>query len=187
MNTIFRRFTHAIAIIVLIAPLGYLTPARADGADDLNKAADTALKTLYADFPEAVELNGKAKGVLIFPNIIKAGFLIGGQYGEGVLRKDGKTDGYYNSVATSYGLQAGVQSFAYVLFLMTDSALEYLDNSEGFEIGSGPSIVVLDKGAATSFTTTTLNDDIYALTFNQAGLMGGLGLQGTKITKIELR
>jgi len=95
--------------------------------------------------------------------------LIGGQYGEGVLRKDGKTDGYYNSVATSYGLQAGVQSFAYVLFLMTDSALEYLDNSEGFEIGSGPSIVVLDKGAATSFTTTTLNDDIYALTFDQAG------------------
>ena len=98
--------------------------------------------------------------------------------------KSGKTTGYYNSVATSFGLQAGAQSFGYALFLMTDSALDYLDNSAGFEIGSGPTVVVVDQGMATTLTTTTANEDIYAFTFDQTGLMGGLGLQGTKINKM---
>jgi lipid-binding SYLF domain-containing protein len=159
-------------------------PAGAASAAGLNEDADAALKKLYQSAPVAKTIAGKAKAILIFPSIVKAGFVVGAQYGEGVLRKDGKTVGYYNSVAGSYGLQAGVQSFGYVLFLMTDSAVAYLDNSAGWEIGVGPSIVVVDKGKATSMTTTTLKDDVYAFIFSQKGLMAGLGIQGSKITKV---
>jgi lipid-binding SYLF domain-containing protein len=123
--------------------------------------------------------------MLVFPSIVKAGFLFGAQYGEGVLRVKGRNAGYYNTVAASYGLQAGVQSFGYVLFFMTDSALNYLNKSDGFEIGVGPSIVVLDAGKAKTLTTTTGQSDIYAFIFDQKGLMAGLGLQGSKISKLD--
>jgi lipid-binding SYLF domain-containing protein len=99
--------------------------------------------------------------------------------------KNGRTVAYYNTVAASYGLQAGVQSFSYALFFMTDDALKYLDKSEGWEVGVGPSIVVVDAGAAKSLTTTTAKSDVYAFIFDQKGLMAGLGLQGSKITKIN--
>ena len=121
----------------------------------------------------------------MFPSIIKGGFLIGGQYGEGALLKDGKNAGYYNTVQLSYGLQAGIQKHGYVLFFMTEDAMKWLDRSDGWELGVGPSIVVVDEGMATAQTTTTLQSDIYAFFFDQQGLMGGLGLQGTKITRIN--
>lgn len=126
-----------------------------------------------------------AKGILIFPSIVKGGFIIGAHYGKGALKKGGATVGYYSSLAGSYGLQAGIQSFGYILFFMNEKSLEYLDNSEGWEIGVGPSIVVMDKGAGKSLTTTTGRSDVYAFIFSQQGLMAGLGLQGSKITKIE--
>ncbi|MCJ7640921.1 MAG: YSC84-related protein, partial [Desulfobacterales bacterium] len=110
---------------------------------------------------------------------------VGGQYGEGALLKGGKTAAYYNTVSASYGLQIGLQKYGYALFFMTDSAMKWIDKSDGWEIGVGPSIVVVDVGAATSKTTTTLQSEIYAFFFDQKGLMGGLGLQGTKITKIK--
>ena len=127
----------------------------------------------------------KAIGILVFPGIVKGGFIVGGQYGEGALIRDGKTVGYYNTIAASYGLQAGLQKFGYALFFMTDSALKWIDKSEGWEIGVGPSIVVVDAGAAASMTSTTAQSDIYAFFFDQKGLMAGLGLQGTKITRLE--
>jgi lipid-binding SYLF domain-containing protein len=88
-------------------------------------------------------------------------------------------------VAASYGLQAGVQVFGYALFFMSESALRYLDTSGGFELGSGPSIVILDTGGARALTTSTIQSDIYAVFFDQKGLMAGLGLQGSKISRIE--
>ena len=111
--------------------------------------------------------------------------MFGAQYGEGVLRKGNKSVGYYNTVAASYGLQAGVQSFGYALFFMTEPALEYLDKSDGFELGVGPSIVVLDAGKAKTMTTTTMQNAIYAFIFDQRGLMAGMGLQGSKISRID--
>jgi lipid-binding SYLF domain-containing protein len=170
------------AILLLVQWNGTACAASAAGID---ADANAALHKLYETQPVAKMLGKKAAGILIFPNIVKAGFVIGAQYGEGVLKKSGKTAGYYNSVAGSYGLQAGIQSFGYVLFLMTDSAVEYLDKSAGWEIGVGPSIVVVDAGIARTLTSTTLKSDIYAFIFNQKGLMAGLGLQGTKITKIK--
>jgi lipid-binding SYLF domain-containing protein len=134
--------------------------------------------------PTAKELSGVAKGILVFPRIIKGGLVIGGQYGEGALFKQGQLAGFFNTVAASYGLQIGAQTFGYAMFLMTDDALAYLDTSGGFEIGVGPSFVVVDQGVARSLTTTTAKEDIYAFFFDQQGLMAGLGLQGAKISPI---
>jgi len=87
--------------------------------------------------------------------------------------------------AVSYGLQAGIQSFGYILILMTDSAIKHVETSSGWEIGVGPSVVVVDAGMAKTLTTKTAKSDIYAFTFGQKGMMAGLGLQGTKVSKLE--
>jgi len=175
--------------VLLVCVLGVLVyagdVAMAASAAEIDRDVNAALKVLYDSEPGTEALAGKAKGILVFPSIVKGGFLVGAQYGEGALRKGSKTVAYYNSVAASYGWQAGIQSFGYALFFMTDSALKYLESSGGWEIGSGPSIVVVDQGAATGLTTTTAKDDIYAFFFSQKGLMAGLGLQGSKITKIN--
>lgn len=159
--------------------------AVAASAAELNREARAALKRLVARTPAAKALEKKAKGILVFPSIVKAGLIVGGQFGEGVLYKGGKVAGYYNTAGASYGLQAGAQKFGYALFFMSDSALAYLGKSDGFEIGVGPSVVVMDEGMAKSATTTTLKDEIYAFIFSQSGLMAGLGLQGNKITKLD--
>jgi lipid-binding SYLF domain-containing protein len=144
-----------------------------------------ALRRLVEVSPAARALNGRARGVLVFPSITKGGLIVGGQYGEGALFEEGMLTGYYNSVAVSYGLQAGVQQFGYALFFMSDADLEYVIKSDGWEVGVGPSIVVLDQGAATSLTSTTARKGVYAFFFEQKGLMAGLGLQGTKITRLK--
>jgi lipid-binding SYLF domain-containing protein len=160
-------------------------PAAAASAEEINREADAALAKLYAGNQAASLLRDHAVAVLVFPHVYKAGFLFGGQLGEGVLRRGGKAAGYYNSVAASYGLQAGAQRFGYALFFMSEKALAYLDKSEGFEIGVGPSIVVVDAGLARALTSTTLRSDVYAFVFDQQGLMAGLGIQGSKITKVR--
>jgi len=159
--------------------------AYAASKDEINRKVSEALKTLYATTPDAVTLASNAKGVLVFPDIVKAGLIVGGQYGDGAMRKNGKTVAYYRSFAGSFGLQAGVQSFGYVLLFMDDESLEYLENSDGWEIGTGPSVVVLDKGFGKNLSSTTLRKGIYAFIFDQRGLMAGIGLQGSKITRIQ--
>ena len=181
------------ALIVLLLSLvvgaslqtSIVSAAESAEAAQIDREADAALKKLLEDTPEAEIFRKDAKGILIFPSIVKGGFIIGAHYGKGALRKGGSKAGYYSTVAASYGLQAGVQSFGYVLFFMNEKSLEYLDNSEGWEVGVGPSIVVMDKGAGKSLTTTTGRSDVYAFIFSQEGLMAGLGLQGSKITKIN--
>ena len=167
------------------AHLLFPNSAIAASAAEIDRDVEAALKELYVSSPAAKDLSTKAKAILVFPSIVKGGFMVGGQYGEGALIKEGKTTGYYNSVAASYGFQAGLQRFGYALFFMKDAALEYLDNSEGWEIGVGPSIVIVDKGTARALTSTTAKEDIYAFFFSQEGLMAGMGLQGSKITKIK--
>ena len=111
--------------------------------------------------------------------------MVGGQYGEGALIEGGKVVAYYNTVSISYGLQIGIQRYGYALFFLTDAALKYLNRSDGWELGTGPSVVVVDAGAAGGISTTTAQSDVYAFFFSQKGLMAGLGLHGTKITKIQ--
>ncbi len=158
--------------------------AMAATAEEIDRDVKNALETLYAKSPTAVALGEKAKGILVFPSIVKGGFLVGGQYGQGALLVNGNTAGYYSTVQVSYGLQAGLQRYGYALFFMSDSAMQYLHKSDGWELGAGPSIVVVDLGAASSLSTTTLQSNVYAFFFNQKGLMAGLGLAGTKVTEI---
>jgi lipid-binding SYLF domain-containing protein len=158
--------------------------ANAASARDLDHDATAALQRLYNAQPKARGLEQQAIAILIFPRVVKAGLIIGGQTGDGVLRKSGKSVGYYNISAASFGLQAGGQTFSYALFFMNDGSLQYLNKSDGWTIGSGPSVVVLDKGKAASLTSTTLTQDVYAVPFGQSGLMAGIGLEGSKITRI---
>ncbi len=185
MSRYVRIIGTAIILAMVAMPLMRPHPVTAASAAEINRKAAAALRALYEGTPAAKELGAKAKGILVFPSIIKAGFIVGGQYGEGALRKGGKTVAYYNTVAASYGLQAGAQKFGYALFFMSESALKYLDKSDGWEIGSGPSIVIVDKGMARALTTTTAKHEVYAFFFSQKGLMAGLGLQGSKISRIR--
>ena len=180
------RFVATVLILTMVvtASMGPC-PAEAAPPEGVESDAQAALQALYKSTPAAKTLASTAKGILVFPNIVKAGFIVGAQYGEGELLKDGQIAGYYNIAAASYGFQAGAQGFAYVLFFMTDSALKYLEDSAGFEIGAGPSVVVLDAGKAKNLTTTTIQDDVYAFVFRQKGLMAGVKLQGSKITRIS--
>ena len=155
---------------------------RAQKAAELDQQVDQALAKLLADSEAARNLSKVAKGILVFPTVKKAGFMVGGQRGEGALRIGGKTTGYYKTTAASFGLQAGGQKFSYAMFFMTDGALEYLKKSDGWEVGVGPSIVVVDEGAARSLTTSTAKESIYVFFFGQKGLMAGLGIQGSKIS-----
>jgi len=176
-----------LACVVMMAALVSTVPraARAATAADLTRGSAAELNKLYARQPSAKILGQKAKGILVFPAMVKAGFMFGGQIGEGALRKNGRVVGYYNSVAASYGFQAGVQKFGYALFFMTDAALEQLDATRGFEVGVGPSLIIVDEGIGRSITSNTITSDVYAFIFDQKGLMAGAGIQGSKITRID--
>jgi lipid-binding SYLF domain-containing protein len=181
-----RMRIQGVAVLLVVVVASMSAPlALAASRAELKRDAARALQNLYANNTAAKLLGAKAKGILVFPYIVKAGFMFGGQMGDGVLTKRGKVAGYYNSLAASYGLQAGVQVFGYALFFMNDQALAYLDKSDGWEIGVGPSIVVGDSGMGKSMTSTTITHDVYAFIFSQKGLMAGLGLQGSKITKLS--
>lgn len=171
----------AAALVFALAVL----PAHAASRDKLERDATAALNALHKKYPDTKKLADKAKAVLIFPEVIKAGLMIGGETGDGVMRINGKTAGYYNTSGMSYGLQAGAQKYGYALFIMTDSALKALETADGFEIGTGPSVVVMDDAMAKKTSTTTINKDIYAFIFSQKGLMAGLGVQGNKLTKLK--
>lgn len=169
----------AMAVILLTLP----RIALAATADGIDRDVDSALQKLYQTTPAAKDLSKIAKGILVFPSIIKGGLIIGGQYGEGALRVGGRTTGYFKTVSASYGLQAGAQSFGYALFFIDSKGLDYLKKSSGWEIGVEPSLVIVDEGMARSLSTTTVKSGIYAFFFNQKGLMAGLSIQGSKITE----
>ena len=176
-----------MSLALILSAIQALSPdaAQAASASEIDRDARAALTKLYSKYPGSKALADKAVGVLVFPSIVKGGFIFAGQFGDGALRKGGKSVAYYRSLAVSYGFQAGAQAFGYVLFFMDDESLRYLDRSEGFELGTGPSLVVLDEGFGKNFSTTTLQKGVYAFIFDQKGLMGGVGIQGTKITKIN--
>ena len=173
-----------LSVLLTLTSLGpETTSVQAATAAQLQESARAGLNQLYSVNDNAKLVGDRARAVLVFPKIVKAGFVAGAQRGDGVLFIRGKVAGYYNTTAASYGLQAGVQQFGYALFFMDDQSLSYLRKSGGWEIGSGPSIVVVDAGVAKSLTTTTLKEGVYAFFFSQKGLMAGLGFQGTKITR----
>jgi lipid-binding SYLF domain-containing protein len=158
--------------------------ARSTG-EDLNKDTDQALEILYKSNPLARDIAKQSRAVLVFPNIVKAGLIFGGAYGEGELKEGPQVLNYYNSFTASWGLQAGAQSYGYAVFLMNQKALDYIDRSEGWEIGVGPTVVIVNEGAAKNLSTTSLKDDAYAFIFDQRGLMAGVSIEGSKVSKIK--
>jgi lipid-binding SYLF domain-containing protein len=185
MYRIPSRLLTIILAITSIASISMLNQASAATAEDLDKDSQQALQKLYKAEPVAETLSQTAKAVLVFPNIVKAGLVFGGSYGEGELIKGTKVVDYYNSVTGSWGLQIGAQSYGYAVFLMTDEAVSYLEKTKGWEIGVGPTVVAVDKGVAKNLSTSSLKDDAYAFIFDQQGLMAGVSIEGTKISRIN--
>jgi lipid-binding SYLF domain-containing protein len=169
-------------------PISAATVDRAEAAatpEDLNRDSDHAVQMLERNNPAAAAIARQAKAILVFPNIVKAGFVFGGAYGEGELKQGSRIDGYYNSVTGSWGFQAGIQSYGYVVYLMTNRAVSYIHRTHGWEIGVGPTVVIVNQGVAKNLSTSTLKDDAYAFIFDQQGLMAGVSIEGTKISRIN--
>jgi len=180
-----RSFLTLMFAAASIVSMSVMNLASAATAEDLDKDSRQALQTLYKAEPVAETLSHTARAVLVFPNIVKAGLVFGGSYGEGELIEDSKIVDYYNSVTGSWGLQAGAQSYGYAVFLMTEKAIQYVKDTKGWEIGVGPTVVVVDEGVAKNLSTSSLKDDAYAFIFSQQGLMAGVSIEGTKISKID--
>jgi lipid-binding SYLF domain-containing protein len=183
------RTRRILACALACAAMGSLAagsgPAAAASAADLDRSAGEALAKLYRSNPTAADIGKHARAVLVFPNIVKAGLVFGGSYGEGVLMSAGKVEDYYNSVTGSWGLQAGAESYGYAVFLMTKEAVDYLHKTHGWEIGVGPTVVLVNEGVAKNLSTSTLKDAAYAFVFEQQGLMASLSIEGTKISRIK--
>lgn len=177
-----RNVIGAGAAAIPAVLFGANAASAASDAAEIQRDAAQALRHLYAIDRRAAALGQKAVGILVFPRIVKGGFIFGAEGGKGVLTVHGRVRGYYTIGAASFGLQAGVQWFGYALFFMNDQALRYLDKSDGWAIGSDPNVVVIDKGAGGSISSTTLSQQVVAMPFGQNGLMAGLALQGSKIT-----
>jgi len=190
MRTYFRSLSLALLSVIALALSAPAVRAQDEAkpvktAAEIEAGVNAALKSLYAAEPEAKKLADKAVAVLVFPEIIKAGVMIGGQYGEGALRVGGKTTGYYSIASASFGLQFGAQTYGYAMFFLNQAALDYTRSNDGWEVGSGPTLVGGDKGWSSSMGTNDLNGDIAVVFFNQKGLMAGAGIQGSKISKIK--
>ncbi len=176
-----RRQLLAAAAAVSLAS----APALAQSLPELEAQADRTMERLVATQPVTQQMFDDAAGLLIFPEIVKGGLILGGATGKGILRVGGATAGVYRSAAVSYGLQAGIQRFGYVMVFMTENSLSYLDDTDGWEVGVGPSIVYADDAMlAGKLSTTTYQDGVYVFFVNQRGFFAGAGIEGTKITRI---
>ncbi|MBV7476171.1 YSC84-related protein [Pseudomonas sp. PDM31] len=185
MNQSMRYFLSFFLAVATLASASLLNTAGAATAEDLNADSKQALQGLFKANPAAENIARQAKAVLVFPKIIKAGLVFGGSYGEGVLMKGTQVVDYYNSVSGSWGLQAGAQSYGYAVFLMSDKAVKYVAETKGWEIGVGPTVVVVDEGVSKNLSSSTLKEDAYAFIFDQQGLMAGVSIEGTKISLIK--
>lgn len=181
-----RHFARAAAALPFLAAAPMLAPKRAEAATraEINADVSAALVRLRG-MPNAAPLFRSAKAVLVFPRIVSGGFIVGGQFGEGALVRGEATTGYFNIAGLSFGLLAGAQAAGLAMFFMTDESLRALMNADGWELGTGPTVVALDRGLQANATSTTLTEPVYAITFGQQGLMAAVALNGTKITRIN--
>lgn len=173
----------AIVGLWLIAAPSHV--AEAASAREIDTKVDLTLENLMEMSQTARSISEDAVATLVFPDIVKAGFGVGGQYGEGALRRDGETVGYYNIVGGSFGFQIGAQSYANVMFFMTEEALDRLQQAEGFEIGADANVAVANQGVGFDINSSTVQEPIVAFVFGQKGLMAGVTIEGSKITEVQ--
>jgi len=183
--------TGAGVAVLTLASAGCTTTSDVSGdpaarRQALDSSADSALSRLYAQHPGSTELINSARGVLVFPSVVSAGFLIGGTHGQGVLRKGGKTAGYFSMTGGSVGLLAGAQSQAVFMLFMTDAALKRFETSNGWTAGADANITMVTVGANARVTTQTGQQEVIGFVLTNSGLMGGVSLDGSRITRLSL-
>jgi lipid-binding SYLF domain-containing protein len=172
-------------LLVVWGGVGLSSAGLAASAEEIEAKTNSALKMFYEKVGPAKELSARAKGILIFPDVIKAGFGIGGEYGEGALRINGKTVDYYNTAAASIGLQLGAQAKTVIIMFLDQQALADFRKSDGWEAGVDGSVAVVEWGAGGSVDTTNIKDPIIGFVFGNKGLMFNLTLEGSKMTKMK--
>ncbi len=167
-------------------PVGQSPGSTTSKRQEINSGVDAALSRMYAQVPGSRDLVSRARGVLVFPKVVQAGFVVGGEFGEGALRTGGATQGYYNLVSGSFGLQAGAQSKTVVFLFMTDDALKTFQQRQGWSAGGDASVALLKMGANGAVDSTTITKPVQVIVMTNAGLMGDLSIQGMKISRINL-
>jgi lipid-binding SYLF domain-containing protein len=187
-----RARLQTVLIVFVVAAcfgVGFATVARADPAAEraqIDRDVNQALAVLYKKVPGSHDLARRADGILVFPAIYKAGFVVGGQYGQGALRIHGKSVAYYNTAGASFGLQAGAEQHSIAYMFMTQDALHRFEASSGWDVGGDASVTLVNIGANGSIDASRLNKPIVAFVFGESGLMGNLSLKGTKVSKLDL-
>jgi lipid-binding SYLF domain-containing protein len=181
-----RRLVLGTALFALAACTSTTTADRSAKMAEIDAGADAALSKLFAENPAARKLADRAKGIAIFPNIVKGGLGVGAESGDGVLRVAGKPVAYYNTSGASIGLQAGAQSYSQVLMFLTDQALAGFRDSSGWEAGVDGSVTVLKTGASGKIDTTNISDPVVGFVFGEQGLMADASIEGSKYTRLDL-
>jgi lipid-binding SYLF domain-containing protein len=159
---------------------------RAANRREINSGADATLTRLYSTAGGSKELAGRARGILIFPRVLSGGFVVGGEYGDGVLREGARTDGYYRIIGGSFGWQIGGQSQAIILMFLTQDALDRFRKSNGWTAGADATVSVATVGASGQIDSNTVKQSVVGFALTNVGLFAGLKLDGAKITRLDL-
>jgi len=179
-----RKSIALLAAVVLMVSAG-VDVALAKTAQEINASVNASLDRFYKQVKGGKELAGKAKGVLVLPGVVKAGLIVGAEYGEGALRVGGKTVSYYNLAAGSVGFQIGGEAKDVIMMFMTDAALKQFQASKGWEVGVDANVALVNIGGGERVDLTKMNDPIIAFVFDVKGLMADISLKGAKLTKVE--
>ena len=179
------RTVFTVILLALLSSAAFVNTASAAGAGEIDTKVDGTLTKFKQEVTGGAEFLKKAKAVLVFPDVVKGGFIVGGEYGKGSLRHDGNTMGYYSIASASLGLQAGAQQYAIVMVFMNDEALVKFRDSKGWEAGVDGSVALAEWGAGTDINTQNFKDPIVGFVLDNKGLMAGISLEGSKISKID--
>lgn len=186
MGMLRRKIWNFVALGILTGCVFFCDDsAYAMPAEEIDANVNAVIEDFYVQVPNGRELAEKASGMLVFPWVLRAGFIGGGEYGEGALRVGGQTVEYYATASVSVGLQVGIQSKAIILLFMTESAVANFQNSDGWEVGVDGSVAIIDAGAAGSIDTTKIQGPIIGFVLANKGLMLNLSLEGSKFTKLR--
>jgi lipid-binding SYLF domain-containing protein len=185
-----KRILSVLSVFLVLA-FGCTTTGPSSGDTDTRRRSidaevDNALARLYGQVEGSEQLVGRARGVLVFPSVMEAGFIVGASRGQGALRIGGKTKSYHATTSGSFGLQAGAQSTAVFLLFMTDDALRQFQNSSGWTVGADASVTLLSVGASAQVTTATAQQPVIGYVLSNRGLMAGISLDGARITRLDL-
>jgi lipid-binding SYLF domain-containing protein len=180
-----KRGSAIHVILIAVALLGGIRPGVAASAGEINAGVSSTLDRFYRQVPGARDLGARAAAILVFPTIVKAGFGVGGEYGEGAMRIGGRTAGYYNTLAASFGFQIGAQARSVIIMFMTPEALASFRRVDGWKVGVDGSVAIITVGAGGSIDTDKITSPVIGFIVDPKGLMYNLTLEGSKISRVS--